>query len=152
MTVSSGNEVQSVTVSGASSGTFTLTYAGQTTSGVAFDAAASAVQTALRALSNIGSGNVTVGGANGGPFTVTFTGTLRDTNVAQMTASAAGLDAGTVVVATVTQGDQAVTEEAYTDTSVANSTISNTEFRVGDVPPAGSLLVDKSDYYGTGGP
>lgn len=98
------SEVQSVTITGApTGGTFTLTYSAQTTGAIAFDAAASAVQTALNALSNLD--GVTVSGANGGPYTVTFPVDMGDT--AQMTASAAGLTGGTapaVNVATVTPG------------------------------------------------
>jgi hypothetical protein len=47
-------------VSPPTAGTFTLTKNGQTTSAIAFNAAASAVKTALEALSTIGTGNVTV--------------------------------------------------------------------------------------------
>jgi hypothetical protein len=102
------DEKQSVTVTGApTGGTFTLTYSGQTTAAIAYNATAAAVQTALAALSNIGAGNVTVTGANGGPYTVAFVGTLANTDVAQMTASGAGLTGGTspgVTVATTTAG------------------------------------------------
>jgi hypothetical protein len=63
-----------VTLGSQSSGTFTLTYGGQTTSGIAYNAAASAVQTALETLSSIGSGNVSVTGNNGGPYTIRMIG------------------------------------------------------------------------------
>ena len=100
------NEQQLVTISNATSGTFTLTYSGQTTGAIAWNAAASAVQTAIQALSNVGAGNATVTGSNGGPYTVTFAGTLADTNVAQMTASAGSLvgSSPTAVVTTATGG------------------------------------------------
>jgi hypothetical protein len=102
------NEVQTVTVTGGpAGGTFTLTYSGQTTAGIAFNAAASAVQSALVALSNIDTADVLVTGSAGGPYTVTFRGALADTNVAQMTASGASLTGGTspgVTVATQTAG------------------------------------------------
>jgi len=100
------NEVQTVTVGGSpTGGTFTLTFAGQTTATITYNAAASAVQTALQALSTIGSGNITVSGSGGGPYTCTFAGTLAGMNVAQMTASAAGLTpSGTVTVVTTTPG------------------------------------------------
>lgn len=102
------NEVQTVTITGApTGGTFTLTLGGQTTAGIAFNAAASAVQTALQALSTVGANNATVTGAAGGPYTVTFVGALAGTNVAQMTASGASLTGGTtpgVTVATGTAG------------------------------------------------
>ncbi|MEV0247968.1 hypothetical protein AB0H76_15350 [Nocardia sp. NPDC050712] len=62
-----------VTIGGSpSGGTFTLTFGGQTTSAIAYNAAASAVQSALIALSSVGSGNATVTGSNGGPYSVTI--------------------------------------------------------------------------------
>lgn len=67
----------------ATSGTFSLTYAGQTTAAIAYDATAAAVESALEALSNIGSGDVT---CTGGPLDdsavqVEFTGALAATDV-----------------------------------------------------------------------
>jgi hypothetical protein len=87
---------------GPTGGTFTLTYKGQTTAGIAYNAAASAVQTALIALSTIGAGNVTVSGSAGGPYTITFTGTLA-TDTTALTASGAGLTGGTSPTITITQ-------------------------------------------------
>lgn len=101
-------EVQTVTITGTpTGGDFTLTYSGQTTGPIAYNANAAAVQTALEALSNIAPGDVTVGGGPGPgtPYTVTFNGALG--NVAQMTASGAGLTGGTapaVAVTTTTPG------------------------------------------------
>lgn len=63
-----------VTIAGATGGTFTLTVGGQTTTGLAFDAATSAVKSALEALSSVGSGKATVSGSAGGPYTVTLAG------------------------------------------------------------------------------
>lgn len=108
------NEVQTVTITGSpTGGTFTLTYSGQTTAGIAFNAVASAVQAALEALSNLAPGDVTVGGGPGPgtPYTVTFGGTLAVTDVAQMTASGASLTGGTtpaVAVTTTTPGNYAL--------------------------------------------
>ena len=99
------NERQTVTITGTpDGGTFTLSYAGQTTAGIAFDAAASAVQSALVALSNLAPGDVTVTGGPGPdtPYQVTFGGTLATTDVAQMTASAASLTGGDSPAVTVT--------------------------------------------------
>ena len=104
------NEVQSVAITGTpTGGTYTLTYAGQTTAGIAWNAAASVVQAALRALSNIGAADVTcTGGPHPGtPVVVTFTGNLAGTDVAQMTGSGTLLTGGTtpaVVVTTTTPG------------------------------------------------
>lgn len=109
------NEIQSVTVD-ATSGTYTLTYAGQTTAALDFDAAASAVQAALEALSNIGAGNVSVTGGPGDsggttPYLVEFIGDLANTNVAQMTATDVDLAGGgdSVAVATTQAGGAAET-------------------------------------------
>lgn len=105
------NEVQTVTITGTpTGGTFTLTFAGQTTAALAYNAAASAVQTALRALVDIGPGNVNVTGSAGGPYTVTFVGSFAGTNVPQMTATST-LTGGTspaVGVATSPQGSTAL--------------------------------------------
>jgi hypothetical protein len=102
-------EIETVTITGdPTGGTFTLTYTGQTTAAIAYNATANAVQVALEALNNLNHGDVRVTGTAGGPYTVTFRGSLG--NITQMTASAAGLTGGTapaVVVATTQQGAQA---------------------------------------------
>ena len=99
-------EVQTVTITGTpTGGTFTLNFNGQTTAGIAFNAAAAAVQSALEALSNLVPGDVTVTGSAGGPYTVTFT--IAEGNVPQLISNAAGLTGGSspgVTVATTTQG------------------------------------------------
>lgn len=106
------NETQTVTITGTpTGGTFTLTFDGQTTAAIAFDAAAAAVETALEALSNVGAGNVAVtGGAlPGAAVTVEFVGTLAGTDLPQMTADDALLTGGTdptVVVATTVEGGE----------------------------------------------
>jgi hypothetical protein len=72
------DNLQVVTLGTQSSGNFKLTYKGQQTGNLAYNAAASAVQTALVGLSTIGANNVTVSGSNGGPYSIVFpqTGTL----------------------------------------------------------------------------
>ena len=60
------DEVQTIT-STLGSGTFTLTFDGETTGAIDFDADAAAIQTALEALSNVASGDVEV---SGGPLDV----------------------------------------------------------------------------------
>lgn len=96
------------------SGTFTLTFDGQTTSGIAFDASASAVQSALEALSNIAPGDVDV---TGGPFTagdpspifVHFTGTLAAQTVADFEVDASGFDQGNLTATTTVTGSSPAT-------------------------------------------
>lgn len=103
------NEAQTVTITGTpTGGTFTLTFAGQTTAPIAYNAAAAAVVSALEALPNIATGEVTAtGGAlPGTPVVVTFGGTYAGINVPQMTATGA-LTGGTtpaVAVTTTTPG------------------------------------------------
>lgn len=73
LTFNSTSKVQVVTLRGSpTGGTFTLSYGGQTTAAIAYNATAATVQTALTNLSNIGSGNATVTGSAGGPYTVTL--------------------------------------------------------------------------------
>lgn len=74
-------------------GTFTLTFSGQTTDAIDYDATAAEIQDALEALSNIAPGDVTVSGAMP-VFTLTFKGTLTG-NQPAITASAAGLQVAT---------------------------------------------------------
>jgi hypothetical protein len=94
------NEVQLVTITGSpTGGTFTLSWNGQTTAAIAFNATTDVVQTRLAALSNLGVGNVQVGG-NPGAWQVQFTGTLAATDVAQMTATSS-LTGGTSPAVTV---------------------------------------------------
>ncbi|TWT30722.1 autotransporter outer membrane beta-barrel domain-containing protein [Blastopirellula retiformator] len=84
------NERQTVSLSeGVTGGTFTLTYAGQESGNISYSAAASAVETALEALSNIGAVGVT--GPEGGPWIVEFQGGLAATNVALMSGDGANL-------------------------------------------------------------
>jgi hypothetical protein len=150
MTVATGNEVQTVTITGTpAGGDFTLTFSGQTTTAIAYNATANAVELALEALSNLAPADVAVTGSAGGPYTVTFAGAYEDTDVPVMTKNAAGLTGGTspnVTVATLTAGNPAVTENAYVDISVASGLVGNLEILPGQVPPAGKHLVDKSDY------
>lgn len=99
------DEVQSLTID-ALSGTYTLTFGGQTTSAIAFNATAVQVQTALWALSSIGSSGVSVTGDAGGPYTITFGGALSGLPQSEITTTATNLTggAGTAVVAEVTAG------------------------------------------------
>lgn len=100
---SGNNEIQIIILGGtaATGGTFTLTFDGQTTGNIAYNASAATVETALEALSNIGSGDATVSGSAGGPWTVEFTGALAGTNVALMTIDVSNLTGGVNEVQTI---------------------------------------------------
>lgn len=101
-------EVQTVTITGTpTGGTFTLTYSGQTTAPIAFNATAAQVEAALEALPNLDTDEVAVTGGPGPgtPWTVTFAANLG--NVTQMTANGSGLTGGVtpaVAVTTTTPG------------------------------------------------
>ncbi|MEU2315186.1 hypothetical protein [Streptomyces albidoflavus] len=99
------SEVQTVTVTGSpTGGTYTLTFSGQTTAGIPYNATAAQVKTALEALSNINPGDVAVTGGPhpATPVVVTFTGQYMGDDQAQMTASATNLTGGTSPAVTVT--------------------------------------------------
>lgn len=104
-----GNEVQQIAIS-ATSGNYTLTYAGQTTANIAYNASAATVLAALEALSNIPTGSLrviqTVAASPLFTYTVEFGGSLGETNVAQMTATDVTLAGGadSVTLSTVTAG------------------------------------------------
>lgn len=109
------DEVQTVTITGTpTGGTFTLTYSGQTTAAIAYNATAATVKAALAALSNIKAEDIVVAGGPGPgtPWTVTFSGGAADGhNVAEMTATSS-LTGGTtpaVAVTTTTGGGGAIT-------------------------------------------
>ena len=123
------NEVQRLTPSDAvtllDDGAFELTFDGQTTASIpwydvsmAGSVFAAAIQTALEALSNIGSGNVAVTWSTD-HARVEFQGTLADTNVAEITVSSNTLKraADTVSVTTTTNGSGESAEEWTLDIS-----------------------------------
>jgi len=112
------NEVQRVGISVPETqavftgGTFTLTYNGQTTTALDWDALTSDVQSALEALSNIGTGNVSVtqsqNSLSAQEWTLVFQGALAGQNLSQVTINSAGVHASagsiTSIQATDVQG------------------------------------------------
>lgn len=102
------NEVQQFDLGAASAGTITITFNGQTTTAIARNASAAAVQAALETLSNVDPGDVVVtGGALPAQVTLTFGGQYAATDVPQITITPTGLTGGTVTIATVTPGSAA---------------------------------------------
>jgi PKD repeat protein len=91
------DEQQAVRVTNATGGTFTLTFNGQTTAPLPYNATAAQVDTALEALSNVGVDNVQ---SVGGPVSTTnvsvyFRRALQQTNQNQLTSDGSGLTGGT---------------------------------------------------------
>ncbi|PTR42030.1 hypothetical protein C8K38_111199 [Rhodococcus sp. OK611] len=80
-----------VTLGAPTAGNFTLTVGGQTTANIVYNAATSAVKSALEALSTVETATVT--GSAGGPYTVLLTGN------GALTGSGTGLTGGTFSVA-----------------------------------------------------
>ena len=89
--LSVSNEVQTLTILRATGGTYTLTFDGQTTSGIAYNANAATIQSALEALSNLAPGDVTVASPSSNVFTITFGGAYLGLNVPLITSSASSL-------------------------------------------------------------
>ena len=106
------NEIQTVEISGASGGTFTLSFEGHTTEPIpafvaGYPGVAGYIQPALEALPSVGPRNVRVfGSEGGGPILVEFVGPFTDTNVPQLTADSSDLtpSGATLAVATETEG------------------------------------------------
>lgn len=100
------NEVQELTVSGTpTGGTLTITYDGDTTSGISFDAAPSAVETAMEALSSIGTGNVVCTGGTlpSGTVSIEYVKDLGQQSLALATADGSGLTGGSTPDATIAE-------------------------------------------------
>jgi hypothetical protein len=99
------SDVQTLAVTGSpTGGTFALTFGGQTTAAIAFNATAAQVQAALTALSNIGPGNIACAGGPlpGTNVTVTFAGSMEFAAQPAITVGNNSLTGGTNPAPTVT--------------------------------------------------
>lgn len=98
----SGNRVQVITITGSpTGGTFTISGFGNTSSGIAYNAASSTVQTAVRALGGPFA-NASVSGSAGGPYTVTLSSNIG-VATAPLSADGSGLTGGSGMAAVVAQ-------------------------------------------------
>lgn len=102
------NEIQTLTATGTvSGGTYTITFEGQTTTALAFDATVAQVQAALNALSNVDSGDIVVAGGAfpATPLTFTFGGQYAARNASAMSVTDSTTGAGhTLTFTTPTPG------------------------------------------------
>jgi hypothetical protein len=134
-----------VTLGSPSAGTFTLTYNGQTTAGITFNATAATVQSTLTGLSTVGSSNATVTGSAGGPYTVSFLNALAGDGFL-LTGSGTGLTGGTFSVSTGTFYNQELNlvlptisyDDVEHDTGKENVLI---KAKATAIVPAGSALL-----------
>jgi hypothetical protein len=99
------NEVETIQVN-ATGGTFTITYGGETTAPINYNASAKKVQEALEALPILKPGDITVTGGPGGegggtPYTLTFGGGLAKQAVTPVTTNRTGLTGGAKLASVV---------------------------------------------------
>lgn len=108
------NEVQAITKNGTvTSGTFTITFGGDTTPAIAYDATAAVIELNLETLDSIPQGECTVAGGpiSSTPVSLTFSGSLGKTDLAQITVDSGSLvGGGTYDPSTTTPGVAEVTE------------------------------------------
>ena len=104
------NEGQQIDLGGATGGTFTLSYDGETTASLAFNATAAQVRAALAALSNLGANDIAVTGA-AGSWSIDFTGSLEEQDIPLMVIDGSLLSGATgPAVSTTVEGDTGVDE------------------------------------------
>lgn len=98
------DNLQTITIGGgATGGTFTLSYKGQTTAAITYSAGltSATVNTAFQLLSTVAS-NCTVTGSAGGPYTFTFSGALAS-DMSPVIATNVSLSGGTPTITSVAQ-------------------------------------------------
>lgn len=156
--VASVNESVSLAIT-AIAGTFTLTYEGDTTAAIAYNATAAAVKSALVALPDIGASDVVVTGGPGSvdgstPYIIEFTDDLAELNVGAITVDATGLRS-TVEVSEVNTVTVDATAGTFTVT-YAGQTTSALAFNVSAADFTTALValsnVGAGDVVVTGGP
>lgn len=113
------NEVQTLAKTGTvSSGTFAISFQGQTTAAIAFGETAANIITALNLLSNVDSGDITATGGAAGVADVvfTFTGRYAGVNVPLMTVNSGSLvGGGSYNIVETTAGAYSVNPGGLTD-------------------------------------
>jgi hypothetical protein len=121
------NEAQTVTITGTpTGGTYTLTFNGQTTAAIPYNATAAQVTTALEALSNVNFGEVAVTGGPhpGTAIIVGFGGQYEHTDVPQMTATGS-FTGGTTPAIAVTTTTASSTTSVVNGVSIASQVYAN---------------------------
>lgn len=135
------NEVQTLTMTGTpTGGTVTLVFMGETTATIVWNAASSAVLSALEALPNIDVGDITVGGGPwpGSAITVTFRGKFAGQNIGLISLGTNGLSGGTTPSLTVAETTPGV---PLSETSVVP--ISGNEWDLFIDPTSGAIGTTK---------
>jgi WD40-like Beta Propeller Repeat len=143
---------QEVIVRSASSGTYTLTFKGQTTGPIAYEATLAEVKSALEALSSVGAGNVAVSpGVNetGVPRDiVTFGGALAGSEQPPMTANGSSLSTGgTVSVSVLARPGNDLYEYDVEDGKLSDLTADSSETEGANVQGVVQISEDGSYVY-----
>lgn len=121
------NEIQTITITGTpTGGSYTLTFNGQTTSAIPYNATTADVKAALEALSNINFGQIVVAGGPhpGTAITVAFGGQYEHTDVPQMTATGSFTGGSSPAVAVTTTTTSSLTS-VVNGVSIASQVYAN---------------------------
>jgi PKD repeat protein len=147
------DEQQTVRVTGSTGGTFTLTYNGQTTAPIAFNATAAQIDAALEALPNIEADEIQT---SGGPVqnsnvNVFFRRGKSESDQPQITADGSGLTGGSIATNTTTQGGwyQRLTGDARR-TSLNTNDLRGKVLRIKVKDNITAADANKADYTGNG--
>lgn len=147
--LSVSNEVQTLTILRATGGTYTLTFDGQTTGNIAYNASAATIQSALEALSNLAPGDVTVAFPSSGVFTITFGGAYVGLNVPLITSNASSLtgSSASAVVTTVRNyslGASFVCTIQFNVTQTVSPLNEKQTFKINNNPTSGTFTLTYS--------
>jgi hypothetical protein len=97
------NEKQTITVTDASGGTFTVAYSTATSGALPYNLTPAQLQSALEGLTTIGEGNISVTGTAGVTYLCEFIGTLGETSLALMVIDDTLVTGGAGVEVTIAQ-------------------------------------------------
>lgn len=137
---------QRLTVTGSpSGGTFTVTYDGAATAALAYNATATAVQTALRAIAAIGSTGVNVTGKPGGPWLAKFQGALA-TDAPLLVLGANSLTGGTSPSLTIAAAQDARLQKILDRATAIIDTYLGVAFPASGSPSTRIVYGDGTDY------
>lgn len=123
----SGEDEHQEVASDRTGGTFTLTFDGETTAAIPWDATNAQMQSALEALSNI-NGVICTGGPLPGAIDVRFIANNSRTDVPEMTVTDSGTGGTGVTVTTLNDGFPHSGAEAYVDTEGAPIAVADQDY------------------------
>jgi flagellar hook protein FlgE len=146
------SEVQTVTLATAPNndpdgGTFTLTYGGETTGAIAWNATANDIETALETLSTVNAGDITVSAPIDDGVTFTFADTLDD--VGLVTVNSSLTDGGVGITASTAETVKGRATQGILG-STATASLVNGQLRITDVATGYSRSDMTMAYSGDG--